>query len=297
MLTVDEFESRFRSAEKEQFELALPIIRRVAVVTDLGRDGKGSGGPFVDGGGTQASFLHAVQTDLGVLGDEVEWIEVTDEDYSTVDELLARVDHIAPDLVVAYRNLKDGSWRFPYSLGCFLNVLTRETGYPVVVVPNPNEVPSLQWRKMGTDNVMVITDHLAGDRRLVNWGLRFTARHGNLWLTHIEDDEVFERYMEVIGKLPSIPTDLARKEIHQQLLKEPTEYIESTQRVLAEQNVPITVHAVVRSGHKTKDYRALVEGHQADLLCFHSTASEEAALHGASYLLAVELRTLPILML
>ena len=298
MLTLDEFESRFRSADKPSFELTLPEIKRVAVVTDLPRSGTSPGGPFADQGGTQQSFLDAVKKDLEVLGSQaVEWVEITNEDYDSVNGLLSRIDAVAPDLVVAYRNLKDDSWRFPYSLGPFLNVLTRETGYPVIIVPNPNEVPTLDWRKAGTDTVMVITDHLAGDRRLVNWGVRLTAPKGTLWLTHIEDDEVYARYMSVIGRIASIPTELAIREIHKQLLKEPEDYIDSIRSVLDQEQVAVSLKPLVKMGHRVQEYRELVEGHQADLLCLHSTASDESALHGASYLLAVELRTIPILML
>lgn len=297
MSTLDEFESRFRAAQKPLFKLSAPTIRRIAVVTDLPRSDPPASGPFAEAGGTQASFLAAIQADLQVLGDDVTWIEVTHDDYQGVEDLLERIDAVEPDLIVAYRNLKDGSWRWPYSLGCFLNVLTRETAYPVLIVPNPNEVPSLNWRKAGTDNVMVITDHLAGDVELVNWGVRLTAPQGTLWLTHIEDDGVFERYMGVIGRIPSIPTDEARAAIHQQLLKEPAEYIASTRTALMADKIPIQVESIVQAGHQAKDYRELVENHQVDLLCFHATSSEECALHGASYLLAVELRSLPILML
>ena len=295
MLTVDEFESRFRAADKAAFRLALPEVRSVAVVTDLGGDGPH--GPFQDGGGTQESFLEAVKKDLKVLGEETAWVEISGRDYDDVPELLDRVDRIQPDLVVAYRNLKDGSWRWPYSLGCFLNVLARETPYPVLIVPNPNEVPNLDWRDAGTPNVMVVTDHLTGDAELVNWGARMTEPGGTLWLTHIEDDVVFERYRTVISKIPTIPTEEATAAIREQLLSEPNDYIKSTRDALRTSNRPLKVDSVVRMGHRVRDYLELLENHRVDLLCFHTASDDQVALHGATYLLAVELRTLPILMI
>ncbi|MBW2465389.1 MAG: hypothetical protein JRH11_27325, partial [Deltaproteobacteria bacterium] len=53
MLRLDEFESAFRSADKEQFHLARPDVKRVLVVSDLE-------------GSSQARYLAAVQEFLGV---------------------------------------------------------------------------------------------------------------------------------------------------------------------------------------------------------------------------------------
>ena len=296
MLTVDEFESRFRAADKAAFRLALPKVRSIAIVTDLPREGAAPG-PFRDAGGNQDSFVQAVKNDLGVLGPDAAWVEINGDEYESVEGLIERVDRVDPDLVVTYRNLKDGSWRWPYSLGCFLNVLTRETKYPVLIVPNPNEVPDLDWRDVGTANVMVVTDHLAGDAELVNWGVRMTERGGTLWLTHIEDDVAFERYQTVISKIPTIPTDEARAAIREQLLSEPRDYIESTREVLHNSELSLNVESVIAMGHRVRDYLGLLEEHRVDLLCFHTNSDDQVALHGATYLLAVELRNLPILMI
>ena len=296
MLTIDEFESRFRAADKPDFRLDPPVIRSAVIVTDLEAEGPRHG-PYVDAGGTQDSFVDAVKQDLRALGQDVAWVEITGRDYQDVPELLERVERIEPDLVVTYRNLRDGSWRWPYSLGCFLNVLIRETPYPVLIVPNPNEMPRLDWREAGTPNVMVITDHLAGDAELVNWGARMTESGGTLWLTHIEDDVVFERYRTAISKIPEIPTDESSAAIRRQLLSEPNDYIQSTRDILQSSHLSLSVRSVVQMGHRMRDYLALLEDHQVDLLCFHTASDDQVALHGATYLLAVQLRTLPILMI
>lgn len=282
MLRVDEFESVFRSADKEQFELALPKVEKVLVVSDLESD-------------AQARFMEAVRAFLHVPAPK-EWVEVAGPEYEEVDQLLEREHAVEPDLVVAYRNLKSNAWRWPYSLGSFLNVLTQKSSTPVLVLPNPHEHPDLAYAHTDTDSVMVVADHLTGDDDLVNWGARMTKVGGKLFLTHIEDDQTFERYIRTIGKIPSIDTDAARADILAQLLKEPTDFIETCRAVLANENAPIEVHAIVKTGHQVSVYRELAVEHDVDLLVFHGRDDDQVAMHGTAYPLAVELRTLPLLL-
>jgi hypothetical protein len=260
-------------------------IRKILVVTDLATE-------------EARSFTEGLEKFLVELGDGIEWIPLTNDEYDDVDALLAKVDEVKPDLIVSYRNVRYGTWRWPYSLGVYLNVLTRETDYPVMVMPNPHERPDLWWSKGRTDTVMVLADHLTGDDRLVDYGARFTRPDGTLYLTHVEDDAVFERYIEVIGKIPSIDTEIARGDIKERLLKEPRDYVDTCREVLAEQgHLTHEVVPVVVMGHRLADYVRLIEEHEVDLLVFHTKEEDDLALHGKAYSLAVQLRDVPILML
>ena len=78
-----------------------------------------------------------------------------------------------------------------------------------------------------------MTDHVSGDSRLVDYAVRFTTREGTLILAQVEDDGVFERYMEAISKISSIDTDGARQELLSRLLKDSADYIESCRTALA----------------------------------------------------------------
>ena len=49
-----------------------------------------------------------------------------------------------------------------------------------------------------------LTDRLTGANRLVSCAARLTEPGGTLYLTHIEDGQAFERYMDIISKLPDI---------------------------------------------------------------------------------------------
>ncbi|MGF1469479.1 MAG: hypothetical protein ACFCGT_25440 [Sandaracinaceae bacterium] len=285
MSLVDQFESVFRSAERRRYAYERVNVRSCLVVTDLPAAGA-------------ERYLAATRAFLVELGDDVAYRALTESDAQDVDALLRLVEDAEPDLVVSYRNVRFGTWRWPYSLGVYLNVLTRETTTPVVVLPNPHEHPALPFREAQTARVMVLTDHLTGDDRLVNYGARFTRPRGTLYLTHVEDDAVFARYMEVIGKLPSIDTETAREDIRARLLKEPSDYVESCREVLEEQaHLTLSVEPVVRMGHTLADYERLVREHDVDLLVFHTKDEDQLALHGKAYSLAVKLRETPILML
>jgi len=284
MSLVDQFESVFRGAERRRYVYGRPDVERVLVVCDLEAD-------------AAASFETALRSYLVELeGAEMKVLD--NDDYGDVESLRATVDEYDPQLIVSYRNVRYATWRWPYSLGVFLNALTRETDYPVLVMPNPHELPDMAWKTRVTERVMVLADHLTGDDRLVDWGARFTRANGRFFLTHVEDDLVFERYLDVIGKLPSIDTESARGAIRERLLKEPRDYVESCREVLEEQgHLTFEMIADVSMGHTLADYVRLIEEHDVDLLIFNTKEEDQLALHGKAYSLAVQLRDVPILML
>ena len=291
MTSLDQFESMFRGADRDRYEYTRIDVAKVLVVTDLDADAAGA-------------FAESLRPFLVEVAD-AEWTVLDNEAYGDVDALVAAVHEIDPDLIVAYRNLRYATWKWPYSLGVYLNVLTRQTEYPVLVMPNPHEraaggagQPEPPWHSRETTRVMVLTDHLTGDDRLLDWGVRFVRPEGTLFLAHVEDDEVFDRYLEVIGKLPSIDTDIAREDIKERLLKEPRDYGLTCAEVLAEQgHLTHEVEPLVVMGHRLQDYMALIEQHDVDLLVFHTKEEDQLALHGKAYSLAVQLRDVPILML
>lgn len=284
MSLVDQFESVFRGAERKRYTYARPDVARVLLVCDLEPE-------------AATAYLEQVKGFLSEVGD-AELRILANDDYGDVDSLRAKIDAYDPQLIVSYRNVRYATWRWPYSLGVFLNVLTRETDYPVLVLPNPHELPSMEWTDAGTERVMVLTDHLTGDDRLVNWGARFVHAGGKLFLTHVEDDDVFERYLDVIGKLPSIETQGAREAIRERLLGEPVDYVASCQEELARQgHLTHEVIPVVVMGHTLADYVRLIEERDVDLLVFNTKEEDQLALHGKAYSLAVRLRDVPILML
>jgi nucleotide-binding universal stress UspA family protein len=284
MTKLDVFESVFRSADKPVYEYGLVEITRVLIVTDLT---DAAAAPLVD----------QVRTFLSVLGENLEWHHLGSPNFGSVGSLLEQVEGAAPHLIVTYRHLHSNAWQWPHGLGEYLDVLTQATDIPVLVLPHPDADRALPHTVADTDCVMAITDHLTADARLVDYALRFTAPSGTCWLTHIESQRQFDRYLTVVEKIPEIETDDVRELVEAQLLKEPRDYIESCRKKIEVQGVPVKIEAIVAMGDRVEEYRRLVEDHRVDLLVLNTLDGDQLAMHGQAYPLAVRLRDIPLLML
>ena len=284
MTRIDQFASAFRAAAKTRFHYKPTPIQTVLMVTDLNEyDTK--------------LFADRMRAYLAALGDHVNWIELPGDRCRTVGALLDAIEKFRPDLIITYRNLHSGGWRWPYSLGEHLDVLTQVTTTPVLVVPRPDQKEDFHSATESTSEVMVITDHLTGDDHLVNTAVTFTQSDGTLFLSHVEDQAIFDRYADLLGKIPSIETDAARDAIHEQLLKEPRDYIDSCVEQLHAANLSITVEQIVVLGHYLADYKKLLEEHAIGLLVLNTKDDDQFAMHGLAYPLAIELRQTSLLML
>ena len=283
-MKVDQFESVFRAAAKEPYQYERVEYERILVITDLE-------------GESAKAFAGEAQSFLGLLGDTVEWSVLEDSDFSGVESLLDKVKQANPDLIVTYRNLRSDAWKWPYTLGEHLDVLTQIADAPVLVVPHPSAGRASGHSMKNTNLVMAVTNHLTGDHRLVNVAARLTSPDGSLLLAHIEDEQTFDRYIETISKIESIETESAKETIGKQLLKEPTDYIQSCAAVLSENALTITVQSHVGMGHHLAEYRRLMKEKQIDLLVMNTKDEDQLAMHGLAYPLAVGLREIPLLLL
>lgn len=286
MPKVDQFESVFRAATKERFRFEQVKIESVLIVTDLGE-------------GEAAAFEASVQKFLRALGnpDAVRWKTLRATDFTTAKDLDEIVEAEKPDLICSYRNLHSSAWEYPYSLGKHLDVLTQVAPMPVLVLPHPKAGRASDHAMQDTKIVMAVTDHLTGDGHLVSYAATFTEPGGDLWLTHIEDDATFERYLDAISKIPSIDTDLARAELGKRLLKDPSDYIVTCEEGLRAAGHSLHIKKIVQFGHHLTDYKRAIEDHKIDLLVMNTKDEDQFAMHGLAYALAVELRQIPLLML
>ncbi|MCA9651304.1 MAG: hypothetical protein H6712_26415 [Myxococcales bacterium] len=284
MTNLDQFESVFRSAAKPVFHFEEVRLERILVVSDLPT-------------GAAEGFGRAVRELLAGVHGEIAWETLDGGEFASQGELLAAVERARPDLVCSYRNLHSDGWRWPHSLGEYLDVLTQVAEAPVLVCPHPEEMPPERFAERGTDRVMAVTDHLAGDQALVNWAVRIAEDDALLLLTHVEDQRAFERTIEVISKIPALDTEVARRTIREQLLKEPHDYIESCREGLRRAGARVKVHEVVTMGHRLADYKRLVAEHEVDVLVLHTRDDDQMAMHGLAHPIAVELRDIPLLLL
>lgn len=245
------------------------------------------------------AFLKRTQEFAATLGDEssLTWEPVTGDQFQTTGDLLELVGRKSPDLIVTYRNLHSRAWRFPHSLGEHLDVLVQKTLIPVLVLPHPGADYASDHALESTGEVMVMTDHLSNDHKLVNHAVRFTQPGGKLHLTHIEDETSFDRVMNAIGRIPTIDTDDAHEKLRRQLLKLPRDYIQSCRDVLHQAGVELQIEEFVGFGHHLAKYCGLISEHKIDLLVMNTKEEDQLAMHGLAYPLAVEVRQIPLLML
>ncbi len=280
---IDEFESIFRRAEKEQFSWADIPVESVTVVSDGSRQ--------------QAEFVQEdVCQFIGRLDRVDDWRMITGEDYHTVAELVTLVDQHRTDLLITHRHLQETSLVPQHSLGVYLDVLTQTTSIPVLVLPG-SSVQRAPVAQRDCDRVMVVADHISGDNRLINYGSLMCRAGGTMWLCHVEDDLIFERYMNAIGRIPEIDSDNARTLIEDQLLKEAADFIDECSNVIRSEGPNISVEAHIGRGHHLRDYRRLIEDHNIDLLVLNTKDDDQMAMHGRAYSLSVELTDVSMLLL
>jgi short-subunit dehydrogenase involved in D-alanine esterification of teichoic acids len=144
---------------------------------------------------------------------------------------------------------------------------------------------------------MAVSGHMCGEGNLVKYASAFTPKGGKLILSHIEDKSTLERFLDAIEKIPEIDSDVARENVLNRLLKDAKDYSESASVGLNEAGLEIEVNVVAQVGRRLEDYRNLIEEGHVDLLVMRAKEDDQMAMHGMAHPLAVELRSVPILLL
>ncbi len=280
---IDRFESIFRRTERERFTYVDIPIESIAIVTDQ-----------------DAAAAEETKKVLLEVLPRLETVDsfrfITGDQYSQVSELRELVDQERTDLIVTYRHLHDSELVPEHSLGVYVDVLTQTTSIPVLVLPGTAGQPK-PIAGRDADRVMVVADHISGDARLINYGVRVCRSGGTIWFCHVEDDKTYSRYMHAIERIPEIDTTAARDLVKNQLLREATMYIDDCVTELKEKGPRISFQSVVRMGHHLRQYRELVEEHGIELLVINTKDDDQLAMHGMAYSLSVEMTEVPLLLL
>ena len=286
MTRIDQFESVFKSADKPVFRYEPFAVGSALALTDL------------DGDGAE-SFSALVRKYLDASGEEgMPPLQVVrGDEFGSIEECLKIIDRDKPELICTYRGLHSDCWRWGHSLGSYVEVLTQTVNIPVLVFPHPGSAAALSADEDDCSRVMAMTDHLAGDSRLVNAALFFTPASGTLHLSNIEDEQVFERYMAAIEKIPSVDSAAVLENLLFRILKEARDYIQSCRAVVAEHGLEVEIIEAVDLGMHVEDYRQLVVAGEIDLLVMNTREVDQLAMHGLAYTLAVELSDIPLLLL
>jgi hypothetical protein len=284
MARLDDFESVFRSAVKKQFEFAPPALARALFVCDQSTD--------------DSEFLRdKIHGLLGSIhGGDLAWTVLAGPDFDTVGDILAKIDEVQPDLVACFRHVIGKGKGLRHSLGSAVDTLTQEVDVPILLLPD-RHCQDFDSRFDGTERVLVVTDHLTGDDRLVNWGATFCTEGGTLYLAHVEDSATFERYSEAISRLPNIDSESVPERIKAKLLQMPADYIATVEGVLVDNGFNETIEPIVVMGHAVSDYRGLIDERDVQLVVMNTKDQGQLAMDGMAYALAIEVRERPLLLL
>lgn len=277
-MDIDQVSSLFRSAWKPDYCYAPPVLKHIGVLTDLEV--------------TEARELQQqIAQWLNVKDTDVQWQLWSRDELPAPERLQAALQDQPLDLVVTYRHLGTTAKDLPYSLGVYADTLTQIHTSPVLLLP-------YVWRQSAPSpiqRVMAMTDHLAEEHRLIDYGVALTPAEGSLFLAHIEPLKVFKRYIRTISKIPELNTEVAETKIANQLLKEPREFIAACVQALSDTSIHL--EPVVTFGQTLQTHRELIHKHDIDLLVLNTKDEEQLAMQGEAYALAVELTQLPLLLL
>ena len=279
-MRIDDFESVFRSAVKPTFQYRPLDLHTAAIVTDLAPE-------------SVETFAREVQALLSHL-DTNEHLGLhtlsAPRDWSDVPTLLERLQDLEPQIILTHRHLLGAHKNLGHTLGSVVDTLTQQIETPVMLLPVGTALRE-------ATRVMVVTDHLTGDDPLVNWAIHITPNDGTLLLCHIEDQDVFDRYAEMLGRMKGVPTEDVVQRLKAKLLGLPRDYIRAVKAEMREQGIQEHVVPLVELGQPLEVYRRLVDKEDVRLLICNTKDPHQRAMEALSHALAVELRDLPLLLL
>ncbi len=283
MSTIDQFESTFRSAVKPLYTPEKITLSNVLIISDCEAE-------------VTQRFQIQLQNYLSALTTQEQSLNLQllcTEQSQDLDQLLETINDLNPQLIVTHRHLHSQNKEHLYTLGDHIEVLTQITEVPILLFPkaivqnkNPLEVPN---------KILILTDQLLEHPSLVDYALSFMGETGQLSLAHIEDEIQFERYMDMVSKIPEIDTESARNCLKEQMYKDAQDFFSVIDQSIKDEKLNIEVRASFRMGHKLKTYVSIASEDAVELVVIQGKDEDQIAMHGLSYPLAVELNHLPLL--
>ena len=289
MVLIDDFESQFRRASKAVYSYEPLSLKKIVFVLDGEPEERNS---YIE---PISAFLKGALM-IQSAAEDITWEVLSFEPNENVTELIERANASNPDLIVTRRHLFKQPRGPLQSLGIYVDVLAQSTSALVLIIPRLT-ADELQKRCQNTSDVMVLSDSLSEDNQLVNTGVLFTQPDGCLYLTDVEDGAAFDRYMDVIEKIPLIDSVMAREEIHHQLEKEVREFSEQCIEKIRPVRSDLRIESVFRYGSSIADFRTLISDYKTDLLILNTNDASQMAMHGIAYSIAVEFTDFPLLLI
>lgn len=258
---IDRFESVFRSADKPQFRYQPPNVGRILVLTDA----ENHSSAFHD---RVSRFISS-----GDLGQAPEFTLSNAPSPATKSDFLEPIAADQADLVVTHRHLYETFTDPHLGLGTYPEALMQSSTRPLLILPHYLD-PGLLPATEKLEDVMVISDHFSNSDELINWAAKFVSNSGALWLTHVESEPDFNRYMKAIERIPELDTDIARTTLRRELLHESKSYIQNCKQQLARTNPALTVEILACMGRPLDSYRQWLSEDKHEMLVIPALGEE-----------------------
>ena len=194
-------------------------------------------------------------------------------------ELKSDIENGSPDLILVQRQLGISNKDLTYSIGPVLESITQEINIPVLVLPH--DVEGLKIETIG-----IGFDHQIDNSNLINKGLLMKKDMTNLELIHIEDETIFNYYLDAISKIPGINTEFAETNIKETILSLSGDFFRDVVSKLESDKVKTGIHT--QFGETIQCYDDIIKGHKIDLLVFEAEDESKMAMHSLGHSLTIQ---------
>ena len=206
-------------------------------------------------------------------------------DFSWSD-LLNTLEETKPDLLLMQRQLGIPSG-LKFSLGPILISLSQELEIPILILPT-------DYKGFEIRNVLAGFDHQIDNSHLVNHSLILKKEMERLVLVHVEEESVFNYYVDAIAKIPGINTDYARTAIEETILNLAGDFFKNVKDNLNDES--FKVYEYCKLGDVVNEYKEIISEHSIDLMVFEAQDDSKLAMHSLGQSLAIQFPQLATLL-
>lgn len=285
MPTIDEFESRFRRAIKPLYDYEEISISSVVLVLD----GKAISDEDLE------NIKRCTKAIFGLNDPDLRIETFNISEFTSVVDCIRNIRALNPDLIISERLLGLPDTTLP-SIGAYVDSFSYRVDCPVCIVPF-NFLKRNYEKCEALKNIMVLSESIQGDSKLVNFALNFVSIGTKLVLTDMINGKTFNYYIELVSKIASIETEPAREELQKLIVKMASEFEDDCITKLEEIMPDLAVAKHIDFAYKVQDYLNILNEHKADILIINSRTDEEKNLNTIAHSLAISVTDIPVMLI
>ncbi len=194
-------------------------------------------------------------------------------------ELKSEIEKGRLDLILIQRQLGISNMDLTFSIGPVLESITQEINIPVLIIPH-------EFQGLKIETIGIGFDHQIDNSNLINKGLLMRKHLKNLELIHIEDESIFNYYLDAISKIPGINTEYAETNIKETILNLSGDFFRDVASKLENDKVKAGIHC--QFGETVQCYRDIIKDRKIDLLVFEAEDESKMAMHSLGHSLTIQ---------